>query len=175
VEGLAIWEMDQALAGKGQQEAGRAVEAAAAVMAELARPQPIAQLDEEVEPGSLDPIAAGPDPTVDQVEPGQEDQLSAGAIPLQTARERLAIYRYTAKLKQQEYEVRKGQLVEASAVRADAENTALRVRSHLLALPSKLAPLLEGKPIPQIEELLAAEINDALGALHESRHLKSSP
>jgi hypothetical protein len=175
VEGLAIWEMDQALAGKGQQDAARAVEAAAAVMADLARTQPIAPVDESIEPGPLDPIAAGPDPAGDQVDVDPDDRILAGAIPVQTARERLAIYRYTARLKRQEYEVRKGQLVEAAAVRADAENTALRVRSCLLALPPKLAPLLEGRTIPQIEELLAAEINEALTALHDSSHLASSP
>jgi phage terminase Nu1 subunit (DNA packaging protein) len=59
---------------------------------------------------------------------------------------------------------RAGQLMEASEVTAAWADHISSARSRLLAIPSKLPPLMEGRPAAAMQALLRTEIN---AALHE--------
>ena len=60
---------------------------------------------------------------------------------------------------------RAGQLMEASEVTAAWADHISSARSRLLAIPSKLPPLMEGRPAAAMQALLRTEINDALREL----------
>ena len=60
---------------------------------------------------------------------------------------------------------RAGQLMEASEVTAAWSDHISSARSRLLAIPSKLPPLMEGRPAAAMQALLRTEINDALREL----------
>ena len=59
---------------------------------------------------------------------------------------------------------RAGELMEAEAVKAAWADHISSARSRLLAIPSKLPPLMEGRPAAAMQALLRTEIN---AALHE--------
>ncbi len=60
---------------------------------------------------------------------------------------------------------RAGELMEAEAVKLVWANHISSARARLLAIPSKLPPLLEGKPAPAMATLLRAEVHAALREL----------
>lgn len=84
----------------------------------------------------------------------------------ETQRTILAKEVYNAKLKQIEYFEKIGQLIPLEDIRQAQERIAASVRAHLLTIPAKNAPILEGKTAAQIEALLKSEINSILAEFH---------
>ena len=84
---------------------------------------------------------------------------------LDPAQERARRDRATADKLEQELAVRSGELMEAGAVTAAWADHISSARSRLLAIPSKLPPLMEGRPAAAMQALLRTEINDALREL----------
>lgn len=119
----------------------------------------------EAEPAQ--PIAAPDDPDAEPQRRGMTASLAAAVH----AQGRAKLVSYQADIKRLQRDRLRETLIEKAAVDADAENVALLIRGALQGLPSKLAPRLEGRTTPEIESVLAEEIDQALLALHESRYL----
>lgn len=85
---------------------------------------------------------------------------------------RLAEKTYQAKLKEIEYKLKKGELLERVAVEADAQQTASLVRERLMSVPVRIAGLCEGRTAREIEEIIEDGINEALELLQKSKHVK---
>ena len=92
---------------------------------------------------------------------------SSNDIALKHAAARAADKAYQAETRRLKLEQLRGTLVSADGVRADAEACAVRVRSDLLGLPSRLAMSLEGRTAVEIETMLDAAIVEALTKLSE--------
>ena len=85
---------------------------------------------------------------------------------------RLAEKTYQAKLKELEYKLKHGELVERDKVEADAQATGSLVREQLMSIPVRFSGLCEGRTARDIEEILEDAINDALKALQKSEFIK---
>lgn len=86
---------------------------------------------------------------------------------------RLAEKTYQAKLKEIEYKIKRGELVESSAVREDAAKTGSAVRGRLMSIPVRVSGLCEGRTAREIEEILEGAINDALTELQKSEFIEA--
>ncbi len=100
----------------------------------------------------------------------KEAQEAKAALQRAQVRERLA------KAEDREMRLRqaRGELVEVTAVQADAIRAAEHVRSQLLAMPPRLAARVAAVPegpqqVALIEALIADEINEALEGLQKTR------
>lgn len=100
------------------------------------------------------------------------------AAELRAALNRAQVRERIAKAEQRELQLRqeRDELVEASAVRADAQAAAELVRTRLLALPARVALQVEALAAgpaalraPQIAALIEDEINQVLDVLHKAR------
>lgn len=96
-------------------------------------------------------------------------RLSATDIALKHAAARAADKAYQAETRRLKLEKLRGSLVSVEGVRVDAEACAVRVRSALLGLPSRLAMSLEGRTAVEIETMLEAAIIEALTKLSEGQ------
>ena len=85
---------------------------------------------------------------------------------------RLAEKTYQAKLKELEYKLKHGELVERDKVDADAQATATLVRERLMSIPVRVSGLCEGRIARDIEEILEDAINDALKHFHSSEFIE---
>ena len=81
---------------------------------------------------------------------------------------RLAEKTYQAKLKELEYKLKRGEIVEREKVVADAEAVGAFLREQFMSIPVRYSGLLEGRTARDIEEILEDAINDALKALQKS-------
>lgn len=79
---------------------------------------------------------------------------------------------YQAKLKQLEFEEKKGSLIAKDVVTDDAFLAANELRSRLFSIAPRAAPRCEGKSARDIERIIEDEINFALQALQGSRFIK---
>jgi len=63
-----------------------------------------------------------------------------------------------------------GRLVDASLIKQQWSKLATELRTRLLAIPSKLAPILTGKKrTAEIESLIRGEVNEALREISETK------
>lgn len=76
---------------------------------------------------------------------------------------------YAAKLKELEFNKEKGKLIPLADIISDASRTGEEIRALLCAIPSRIAPALDGKTALEIEEAISDAINEALTVLHETR------
>lgn len=75
---------------------------------------------------------------------------------------------YQAKLKEIEFKLKQGDLVESAKVRQDAQATASALRARLMSIPVRVAGLCEGRTSREIEEILEGAIDDALKEFKKS-------
>lgn len=85
---------------------------------------------------------------------------------------RMAEKTYQAKLKELEYRLKKGELVEREKVEVDAQATASLVRERLMSIPVRISGLCEGRTARDIEEILEDAINDVLKSFQKSEFIK---
>lgn len=88
---------------------------------------------------------------------------------------RLAEKTYQAKLKEIEFKIKKGELIEKSAVEADASRFGAELRERLTSMPVRVAALCERKEAREIEMILQDAIQDALISLQKSIYVKDEP
>ena len=81
---------------------------------------------------------------------------------------RLAEKTFQAKLKEIEYRMKKGDLLERADVEADAAKTASALRGRLMSVPVRIAGLCEGRTSREIEEILETALNDVLSEFKKS-------
>lgn len=84
---------------------------------------------------------------------------------------RLAEKTYQAKLKEIEYKLKRGDLIESETVVADAQATAALVRERLMSIPVRISGLCEGRTARDIEEILEDAINDVLKSFQKSEFI----
>jgi hypothetical protein len=98
--------------------------------------------------------------------------VGSAAAASQLSRARLVDKVFQARTRELKYEVLRGALVPRSDVDADALNVGTLIRTTLLGLPSKLAPMLSGRLLSasEVEQLLTIEIDAALALLYEARY-----
>lgn len=101
-----------------------------------------------------------------------EKLISARDLTTQFNKARLAEKTYQAKLKEIEFRLKKGTLLERDDVEADASRTAAEVRERLTSIPVRVSALCERKTAREIEEVLTDAIQDALVSLSKSKFVK---
>lgn len=84
---------------------------------------------------------------------------------------RLAEKTYQAKLKELEYKLKRGDIVEREKVSEDARAVGAYFREQLMSIPVRYSGLLEGRTARDIEEILEDAINDALKAFQRSEFI----
>ena len=83
----------------------------------------------------------------------------------------LAEKTFNAKIKEIEYRVKKGEVFELEEAKRSLRDTAVNIKMRLLSIPPRVSVLCEKKNAREIEQLLEAEITDALRELAKSRFL----
>lgn len=76
---------------------------------------------------------------------------------------------FEARIKEFEFKQLEGSLIPLSEVIEDAARTGEELRALLCAIPSRIAPALDGKPAVEIEAAITEAINEALTVLNETR------
>lgn len=74
---------------------------------------------------------------------------------------------YAAKIKKLEFEKMQGNLIAVDEVINAAEIVTAGFRSEIFSIPSRVAPLCEGKTISQIENIMHNALNDAFTILND--------
>ena len=99
---------------------------------------------------------------------------TTGAMNMTAAmnKARLAKETYQAKLKEIEYRLAKGELVEREKVRKDAQKVASALRENLMSIPIRIAGICEGLPQREIEEVIEDAINEALTEFQKTEFLE---
>jgi phage terminase Nu1 subunit (DNA packaging protein) len=127
--------------------------------------------EEKKEPAP--PITPAVLPEDDETETGFAPMIgSAVKIQTQFNKARLAEKTYQAKLREIEYKLKKGELVERAEVVADAAAVAAEVRERLLTIPVRVAAVCERRTARDIEGILTDAINEALQSLNKTAFKK---
>lgn len=131
--------------------------------------------------GSASPSGAGSDQPSSDVgrrlaehRHALDSATSTASAAAQLAKARAADKVFQAKTRELHFKRLEGSLVSRADVDADAANVGALIRSTLMGIPSKMAPLLAGQvlDVAAVERMLSDEIEAALAHLHESRFRK---
>jgi hypothetical protein len=82
----------------------------------------------------------------------------------------LAEKTFKAKLRELEYKLKSGELVERTAVADEAQWLAEQVKAKLLAIPPRISSMCEGRVAREIEEIVTDAINGALKELQKCKY-----
>lgn len=97
--------------------------------------------------------------------------MDAGdSVTLAFNKAKLAEKTYQARLKELDYKVRTGELLEREKVDAEAAWLAEQIRSKLNAIPPRVSSMCEGRIARDIEEIISDAINDALKDLQNLKY-----
>lgn len=105
--------------------------------------------------------------------PVDEKRVMDGAgdsVALAFNKAKLAEKTYQARLKELDYKVRTGELLEREKVDAEAAWLAEKVKSKLMAIPPRVSSMCEGRIARDIEEIISDAINDALKDLQKVKY-----
>lgn len=91
----------------------------------------------------------------------------ADSVTLAFNKAKLAEKTYQARLKELDYKVRTGELLEREKVDAEAAWLAEKVKAKLMAIPPRVSSMCEGRIARDIEEIISDAINDALKDLQK--------
>lgn len=97
--------------------------------------------------------------------PVDESRVMDGAgdsVTLAFNKAKLAEKTYQARLKELDYKVRTGELLEREKVDAEAAWLAEKVKAKLMSIPPRVSSMCEGRIARDIEEIISDAINDAL-------------
>lgn len=92
------------------------------------------------------------------------------SVTLAFNKAKLAEKTYQARLKELDYKVRTGELLEREKVDAEAAWLAEQVRSKLNSIPPRISSMCEGRIARDIEEIISDAINDALKDLQKLKY-----
>lgn len=112
---------------------------------------------------------ASPPPKVD-VQPLSAGGQSAVAINSAMNKAKLAEKTFQARLKELEFKLKSGELLEKNAVAHEAQWLAEQVKSKLMALPPRISSMCEGRIAREIEEIISDAINSALKELQKCKY-----
>lgn len=102
----------------------------------------------------------------------EEHRDPSDAVNLNVAmnKAKLAEKTYQARLRELEYKLKAGELLEKKAVADEAEWLAEQIRSKLLAIPPRISSICEGRTARDIEEIIEDAINDAMKELQHCKY-----
>ena len=83
---------------------------------------------------------------------------------------KLADKTYQARLRELDYKTKSGELLEKSAVEAEAQWLAEQVKAKLMAIPPRISSMCEGRIAREIEEIITDAINNALKELQKCKY-----
>ena len=83
---------------------------------------------------------------------------------------KLAEKTYQARLRELEYKMKSGELLEKTAVAAEAQWLAEQVKAKLMSIPPRVSSMCEGRIARDIEEILTDSINSALKELQKCKY-----
>lgn len=86
---------------------------------------------------------------------------------------KLADTTFKARIRELEYKVRNGELLEKTEVIAEAQWMAEQVKAKLLAIPPRVSGMCEGRIAREIEEIITDAINNALKELQKCKYQKA--
>lgn len=109
---------------------------------------------------------APPDTSIEN----DEKRSEAISINAKLRKANLAEKTFKAKLRELEYKVKSGELLEKTAVTAEAQWLAEQVKSKLLAIPPRISSMCEGRLAREIEEIITDAINSALKELQKCKY-----
>jgi transcriptional regulator with XRE-family HTH domain len=103
---------------------------------------------------------------------GQDDEK----IMLSSAYKKamLAEKTFNAKIKEIEYKVKKGEVLQLEEAKLELKETGIQLKNRLMAIPSRISSICENKNAREIEKILENEISDALRELAKSRFLSEN-
>lgn len=85
----------------------------------------------------------------------------------------LAEKTFKAKLRELEYKMKTGELLEKTAVESEASWLAEQLKSKLQAIAPRISSMCEGRIAREIEEIISDAINGALQELQKCKYIKS--
>lgn len=97
------------------------------------------------------------------------DPSDAVSINAAMSKAKLAEKTYQARLRELEYKLKSGELLEKVKVAEEAQQLAGRIKNKLLAIPPRISVMCEGRIARDIEEIVTDAINDALRELQEAQ------
>lgn len=102
----------------------------------------------------------------------QKEQRTQDAVNMNNAmkKAKLAETTFRARLREIEFKMKSGELLEKTEVVAEAQWLAEQVKSKLLAIPPRIASICEGRPAREIEEIITDSINHALAELQKCKY-----
>lgn len=113
---------------------------------------------------------ASPSPPQVDVQPISAGGQSAVAINSAMNKAKLAEKTYQARLKELEFKMKSGELLEKPAVAHEAQWLAEQVKSKLMAIPPRISSMCEGRIAREIEEIISDAINSALKELQKCKY-----
>jgi len=124
--------------------------------------------------------AADPQPGADPLAPPAQPKPDAEAPYRATVAERFAKARaddkaHQAEIRRLHMEELKGTLVRLADVKAEARELGTRIRVAIQAIPARVAPMLEGRTVHEIEAILDTATTEALQALSEGKFASPQP
>ena len=104
--------------------------------------------------------------------PASDPEQRQESISINTATRKadLAIKVNKAKKSELDYKRAAGELIEKSAVTAEAQWLAEQIKSKLLAIPPRISSMCEGRIAREIEEIITDAINGALKELQKCKY-----
>ena len=100
----------------------------------------------------------------------EEQRQEAVNINTAMKKAKLAQTTYQARLRELEYKLKAGELLEKTTVAEEAQQLASQVKSKLLAIPPRISSMCEGRIARDIEEIITDAINQALAELQKCKY-----
>lgn len=108
---------------------------------------------------------------IEEVEAAREEKRqSASDIHAALNKAKLADRTFQARLRELDFKMKSGELLEKNAVIAECQWLAEQVKSKLLAIPPRISSLCEGRIAREIEEIITDGINGALTELQKCKY-----
>ena len=119
-------------------------------------------------------IAPAPIPDVSTAD-NEKRNTEAVSINAALRKANLAEKTFKAKKLELEYKLKSGELLEKTAVAAEAQWLAEQVKTTLLAIPPRISSMCEGRIAREIEEIITDAINGALKELQKCVYTPEQP
>lgn len=108
---------------------------------------------------------------IEEVEAERETRRqNAADIHAALNKAKLADRTYQARLRELDFKIKSGELLEKTAVAAEAQWLAEQVKAKLVAIPPRISSMCEGRIAREIEEIIADAINGALAELQKCKY-----
>lgn len=108
---------------------------------------------------------------IEEIEAAREEKRqSASDIHAALNKAKLADRTFQARLRELDFKMKSGELLEKTAVIAECQWLAEQVKSKLLAIPPRISSLCEGRIAREIEEIITDGINSALAELQKCKY-----